>query len=195
MEKAIDKFLFDIGITDRLTIIKVKYGIEIVRTEFSKAIVFMIFFALFGKLPAFLFTLVVLAPLRCFTGGMHLQTKFGCFLFSFVILLSAIMLLPHLPIAPFIYYLILLYSSTIIFLLSPVFTKKRPVKTKERYLYLRKKSVLFSFLCTGLVVGVSLTGLSELFISGTWIITIQAIQLVIAKIINMKGGKTNEISS
>lgn len=192
--KKIDKLLLNIGIEDHLTATKIKYGLEVVKTELSKTIVLLIFFTLLDKTSLFVFTLIILAPLRCFSGGLHLQNKYSCFALSFSIFIVALVILPMWSIMIEIYYCILIFGVVIIYILSPIFSNKRPIETKERYLYLRKRSIQALLLSTSLVIIMPLVGQMELFISGTWIMAIQALQLIIAKFINKRGGKTNEIS-
>ncbi|MCQ4638480.1 accessory gene regulator B family protein [Anaerovorax odorimutans] len=188
--KRIDNLLNSIGIRDQLTIIKIKYGLEIIRSELSKILFLLIIFVFLNKSIEYVFALSILSPIRCFSGGLHLKTNIGCFLFSLLIYTLIIIALPNIPLPIYIYYLLLIISFLIILVLSPVYTKKRPIQTKERYLFLKRRTVLISIVCFLIIVSISIIGYIEVFIIGCWVMVVQASQLIIAKKINWKEALT-----
>jgi len=187
----LDEIIINAGIKDRLTIVKIKYGLEIVRTESVKIIVMSVFFSLIGQALPFLFVLLTLSPLRCLSGGMHLKTKMGCFLFSFAIYFYLIVAAPHFDIPTIVYFSMLIASSLVIFIFSPVFTKNRPIKTTNRFETIRLATrILISIYFIALII-LYLLSIPQYFILGVWMIVIQSIQLVLA-VIKKRGGKKHD---
>lgn len=192
--KKIDSIIQYIGITDRLTIIKIKYGLEIVRTEVSKMIILFIMFSFLGLMIEYIFVIFLLSPIRCYTGGIHMKTNMGCFIFSLSIYTLVIIFLPMIQLPQFCYYLLLIVAVIFIVILAPVYTKKRPIKTWNRYLHLKKMSIIFSIIGFILILLTGLLSINNLFVIGTWVYVVQLFQLILGKI-NMKGDLQYENNS
>jgi accessory gene regulator B len=188
----VDSVIKKIGITDRITILKINYGLKILGSEVPKMLLLLIVFILLDKLVEYLFVFIILSPLRSFTGGVHMKTNIACFVFSAAVYFLIILLLPIISIPMLYFYLLLAVSAITMIALAPVHTSKRPIETKERHRFLKKMSVIV--VCFGLLI-LAVTAYvdeSELFIIGVWAFVIQAIQLIIGKVLNLKGGKSND---
>ena len=72
----------------------VKYVLTSIFYEFSKLIIFGIFFGFLGYFKSFLVSLILLLFLRINIGGIHCKHYITCFLLTFVVLFSSIILLP-----------------------------------------------------------------------------------------------------
>jgi len=63
---------------------KMKYGMEVIFDELVKIIILLILFTVLNRLKYFLFSLVILSTIRCFSGGLHFQKNLSCLLFSII---------------------------------------------------------------------------------------------------------------
>lgn len=93
-------------VTNSLTII-IEYAINII-TETSKFFILVLFFYAIDFLLDCYFTVLLVLPTRTFSGSLHMKTKIGGLLFSFVFLFIPIVF-------------------------SPITTIKRSIVTKARY--------------------------------------------------------------
>lgn len=63
---------------------KMKYGMEVIFSELVKIIILVILFAALNRLKYFLFSLIILSTIRCFSGGLHFQKNLNYLLFSII---------------------------------------------------------------------------------------------------------------
>ena len=184
------------GIDDELTLIKIAYAIEVVKNEFIKFIVMAVFFAATGQFFPYCFALVILLPVRIFSGGFHLETKLGCFIFSLVVFLMPIFAALLLPIPKEALILVLVPVAAVTILCSPVASKKRPIKTQARRKSLKTKSIVFILLdCAVLAVLFWQEEIRYLSV-GVWILALHSLQLLVSWLhVKWKGSGKNEISS
>jgi len=75
--KRLDALLNDSGIDDEISIIKIRYALEIIKNEAIKLSLLLMVFIAFGNVIEYLFTLAILLPLRAFSGGFHMKTNIG----------------------------------------------------------------------------------------------------------------------
>jgi accessory gene regulator protein AgrB len=195
MSKVTDIFV-KAGIDDELTLIKLAYAIEVVKTEFVKFIAMAVFFAATGNFLPYCFALLILSPVRVFSGGFHLETKLGCFIFSFAVFLLPIFGPSLLPVPKVALMLALVPVVAITVFCSPIATKKRPIKTQARRKSLKIKSIVFILLdCAVLAVLFWQEEIKYLSV-GVWILALQSLQLFASWIhAKWKGSGHNEISS
>lgn len=167
----------DIGELERL---KIAYASELLRNEAIKTVLYCIFFAVAGHLVEFLLCLAMSCTIRIFSGGIHMKTNAGCFIFGIFSLCAEILLLPKL-ISNQVFYLTALWLSIgIICWLSPVASYKRPFKTRDRYVLCKKSAVLFSLAWGFFLTAAPLS--SWLQHCGIWYILAQALQLILQTI-------------
>lgn len=171
---------------DHIGVLKIEYALEVLRNEGIKLIVLLLFYFYLGQAKLFLFCTILLIPVRVFSGGLHMKTNVTCFLFSFFFFLMAIKVLPLLPISMFGYALILVFSLIILCICAPIATLKKPIVTKEKYLRCKRMTAVSSVVMGGFLL-LQIKNY-QLFQSGVWIFTLQAVQLMIAYINQKKGG-------
>jgi accessory gene regulator B len=188
----IEAFLLSVGIEDRLTLVKIKYGLEILRNEVTKFVILIIAFYISGYLLQFLFATSILLPLRSFAGGLHMRTNIGCFLCSLIVFLLQINILPMLSVSTPILFVILIISSFIVAYTAPIPNKKRPIKTKRRYHTLKIISMVAIVAVDAILMSLFCADHEVFFIIGIWVVVLQALQMLIARINITRKEKGNE---
>ncbi|MBN7774374.1 accessory gene regulator B family protein [Clostridium aminobutyricum] len=171
---------------ERLQVVKMKYAMEILKSEVIKMILLFCFYSLLHMSFLFLFCLVLLLPVRTFSGGLHMKSSLNCFLFSFSFFLLSILVLPRISTPIGVDYLILASSLIIICICSPVATSRKPIVTREKYI--RCKSIAIG---TSMLASVLLLLLNDHQVyqqCGIWVLFLQALQLAIAFVFKRKEG-------
>ena len=87
MQSLIDELKDEYGYSS-YDIAMVKYVLTSIFYEFSKLIIFGIFFGFLGYFKSFLVSLILLLFLRINIGGIHCKHYITCFLLTFVVLFS-----------------------------------------------------------------------------------------------------------
>lgn len=163
---------------------EMKYGMEVIFHELFKTLILLLIFTIMNKLNYFLFSLVILSTIRCFSGGLHFHTNLNCLLFS-IIFFTAISYSPiYLPVEFLQYrYLVLALSIGVIGVISPIASFNRPIKSKRKLWKLKFTAVLF----TVFWAYVLLFHIQEPAIISCGIITIvlQASQLIVVYTFNL----------
>ena len=163
---------------DDIGALKIEYALTVLKNEGTKLILLFLFYLYFGQEKLFVFCAILLIPVRIFSGGLHMKTNVTCFLFSFFFFLMAIKVLPLLPISMFGYALLLVFSLIIICVCAPIATSKKPIVTREKYLWCKRMAVASS-LVMGCFLLLQIKD-NPTFQSGVWVFTLQAFQLMIA---------------
>lgn len=151
----------------------------IIGSELSKLIILFIIFSLLGKQLEFILTAIILLPIRCNAGGLHLQTYWGCLIATILFFLCAIVPLPILfPINVQLALSLLLLCAILNTCLGPVINPTRPSLSASQI----KKSricITLTFLLYGIILLV--TRNVEKWSCCIWILVLQTIQLILAK--------------
>lgn len=176
---------------DERKIITAQYGITVLQNELSKFALMFLFYLWAGYLLEFLFYILILMPVRIFTGGMHLKSNIGCFIASLTCSLGAIYVLPMIQLPDIFLYALLLLNIIATVYIAPIKNPKRPVKTRERYVNLKKKASFFIIANSLALVLLSLMDLHNYFVIGAWTLSINSLQLVILWLINNRKGENN----
>jgi accessory gene regulator B len=160
---------------------KLKYSLDVLFTDISKLLILLIIFSIFGKTEEFIFSVLALLTIRPFTGGLHFNTYLGCFLFTTLFFSSVIVLHSIVPLNNFLVFFFA-FSFITMLCVAPIAHKNRPGYSKD-------KNNQFKIL--GLVV-ISIHFLSYLLAIknpylniSIWVITLQSIQLLIRKGVDM----------
>lgn len=179
-----DKLQSEFGYSD-IEVSQIKYVIDSVSSEFSKLFIMGIIFLLLNHFPEYITSVVVLLCVRTNSGGLHFKHYFSCLLFSFLLLILSIIIIPSLLAVSKPFMLInLVFCIIISFLLEPVRNIYRPASDKKllKMCHLNTFKYIFIFLLITYVLP-----LNPLIIAGFWTINLQMLQLIAANIIK-KGG-------
>lgn len=178
--------------SDELTLIKVRYALEVLRNESMKFIILGIIFYLAGYLEAYFFSFVFLIPNRIFSGGLHMKTGVQCFFFSLCFFAVLIFLTPFISMDDRALMLMTAVAWLLIIIFSPVASSQKPIVTVTKYYYCKMLSGIITALSLIFLLLMSDRGYDTLFRYGCWVIDMQCIQLTVAYLM-MKAGKGQEV--
>jgi len=167
---------------DNLAEIKIRYGLAVLRNEIYKMIIMFIFYLCIGKLVEYIFSLMILLPIRIYSGGLHMKSNLGCFIFSFIFTLLAICVLPIIPMNFSLNLYLCVCSFAILAICSPFSSPKKPITTQKRYIFFKLMSCILS--AGEIIILMLMYSFGNLHIAqvGIWIIFLQALQLLMAQI-------------
>lgn len=187
----IENILADAGFDDRVKIIKVRYALEVIKNEVIKLGLLIIVFSLLHSFWEFLFALAILSPLRVLSGGMHMKTNVGCFFYSLGFYILSVKLLPLLYVPESAFFVMLIFASLSIAILSPVPSHKRPIKTSARRTALKRWTLIFLGIDIVILFSLWYKAWQVLFIIGVWLVALQATQLIVTYIFRKRKGVQN----
>lgn len=163
---------------------KLNYFFSCIIYEGSKIILFFIFFAATHRLKGFLYSLIILLPLRIISGGLHFKHYLTCLAFSF-----GYFYLVNVPLSK----LIPEYSITICILctcilinlyIGPVISDSRPtlsLEQKKRGQFNISIATIYNTLLTALFYE------TELARIGFWTTVLHSLQLILANLRKKRG--------
>lgn len=122
-------------------------------------------------------------PLRSFVGGYHAKTPVRCYILSLIMITVVLTGMKYLPVAEIVCYAVLLATVLIVFLLSPVEDKNKPLDEIEQKVY-RKCVVFISMVELVICLIFKLVNLDSLSIAVTYSFVILSIMLIAGKIKN-----------
>lgn len=154
---------------------QLKYTFTIIFSELSK---FTILLLIFHKQAAvFLYSFILLSILRLSVGGLHAKTYWGCLLGSFTFFYTALCLLPQIMIPKTAMFLLLVGCILIICKTGPIASPLR----EQPDAVMKKRLVQQSFFMNFMHLILFVLFDNKLFTTGSWIVILQTIQLVISK--------------
>lgn len=157
---------------------KINYSLQSLIGEAIKFILLLVIFTLLGRTSLFLFSMLIFCSIRAFSGGLHFNTAFKCFISSLIIFCLICIIVPslNLSLAKPYYWLIGLLSVVIIFVQSPRPSHYRPIKDEKRRWTVK---IISTFIATFHLVAM-LCFMSDInYINcGIFSIALQAIQLI-----------------
>ena len=183
MQSLIDELKDEYGYSS-YDIAMVKYVLTSIFYEFSKLIIFGIFFGFLGYFESFLVSLILLLFLRINIGGIHCKHYITCFLLTFVVLFSSIILLPKLLfVAPILIISICTICMIINYKIGPIASPFRPSPDSILIKKCQNTGFVIIFI---FIIFVSFFHEFSLFATyfqvGFWTIVLHTAQLFIAKI-------------
>lgn len=165
---------------------KLNYFFSCIIYEGSKIILFLVFFAITQRLKGFLYSMIILLPLRIISGGLHFKHYLSCLAFSFgyfyLVNVPLMDIMPDFEMA----LLILLVCIVINFQIGPVVSDFRPALTYEQIKRGRFHILIATVYDTILTALFYETPLAPI---GFWTIVLHSVQLIIAKIRKGRGEK------
>lgn len=165
---------------------KLNYFFSCIAYEGSKIILFLIFFAITQHLKGFLYSLIILLPLRIISGGLHFKRYLSCFAFSFGYFYLVNIPLRNIMPAFWLTLIVLCVCILVNYRIGPITSDSRPILTQEAI----KRGKLHIFVATA--YDTILTALfyeTPLAPIGFWTIVLHSVQLVIAKLRKKRGEK------
>lgn len=165
---------------------KLNYFFSCLLYEGSKIILFLMFFMITHQLKGFLYSLIILLPLRIISGGLHFKHYISCLAFSFGYFYLVTMPLKNVIPNFSITVVILCICTLINYRIGPVTSASRPALSAEK----RKRSKFYILVAT--VYDTLLTALfyeTALAPIGFWTIVLHSVQLVIANLRKKRGEK------
>ena len=69
---------------EEIVVQKVKYALQVIVSEVEKLIILLMIFGIVGKTLEFLTAYVAVVTIRIYVGGNHVETFFGCVLYTFI---------------------------------------------------------------------------------------------------------------
>lgn len=172
MKRVQDEF----GYSDR-EISLIRYSLTAICYDFSKILIFSIYFYCTGKFLNFLFAVIPLLMLRSKTGGIHFKTYLRCLFFSFAYLYAAVNILPALiPLQAWEIYLILLLCAAADYIVGPISLTRKAKKDDD---YIKKARIQTLLLISILAVLIFFFSANEFLMASFWTIVLHSIQLTI----------------
>ena len=184
--KYIEEKIRSTGKYTNYQIKQIMYLIQSISSEISKIIIMGILFR--NNIPTYLFALIVLSFLRCYSGGLHFNTYIKCLLATISYFILAINILPHI-IVPFeIKFVLLNVCMILLSKFTPVISKYRPPLSAPKILICQNITTTFTFVY---IILLYIMPDNPLLTVGFWIIILHIAQLFISKllvVINQKKG-------
>lgn len=106
----------------------------------SSALIIGLIFGLFFEITVFMAAYI---PLRSFAGGYHAKTPLRCYVFSVIMLIIVSIGMKYFSVAEWVYYVVLALSAIVVFVLSPVEDRNKPLDEIEHKIY-KKRAVIIA---------------------------------------------------
>ncbi len=162
---------------------QIRYTLECIFSETSKLILMGIYFALIHKFSFYAFAIFVLVLLRTCTGGLHFKHYTSCLLFTFAFLFISINVLPAIPFTKLYMLFVLFFCLIANYYFAPIVSCYRPTPTGIR---IKKSKLQACTIITIYVLFLYVCPFNLYSTVGFWIIVLQSIQLVAAKLFKYK---------
>ena len=162
----------------RYQVQKMMYVIKTLSADISKVIILGVIFHKYFVL--YLAAMIILFPLRSFSGGLHNSTYIGCFLTSLTYFTLSIIILPPITIGFSVKVLLLTACMVLCEWIGPVTSKYRPPLSPA------KISICKSITTTSIFIFIFLANIipsSPYTTVGFWVVILHTLQLSIAKCI------------
>ena len=146
----------------------------------SSALIIGVICGVFFEVAVFM---VAYIPLRSFAGGVHAKTPLRCYIISVIMLIGISLCMKYVSVACHVYYVILAATSLVVFILSPVEDKNKPLDMIEQSVY-KKRANVISLVELLLSILLKTLGLDSLFVAIVYSYTVLSIMLIAGKIKN-----------
>lgn len=115
-----------------------QYGIQQLLTMLVNLICTIILGVLYERLFESILIVALYIPLRSYAGGFHAKTSFRCFVYSLVMMFLLLSVIKFFKLGNTICFIICIMSGIIIFLVSPVPDKNKPLEKIEYKVFKRR---------------------------------------------------------
>ena len=158
---------------------RIRYTLTVFYYEITKLILLIVIFSFAGKLKSLLMCIAVIMPVRVFSGGLHFNHYWSCFLFTLLFFTTPIFIFGNITIPASCEVISLCAITLLIWLIGPISSAKRPTPTYNNYQKFRYITVLF---LSGYILCVLLLPNMPYRTPVYWIIVLHFIQLCLAHI-------------
>lgn len=118
-----------------------QYGLEQIFTTALNILTTLVLGIIFGKIYQGIVFVVAFMTLRSYSGGYHASTSIRCYIFSVISIVAGLSVMKLVEVNRFVCLVLLILSSIIILVLSPIETVNKPLDEIEKIIY--KKKVIF----------------------------------------------------
>ena len=154
----------------------IMYGLQNIIGELPKGIIILIIAYLLGIFKLTLIAVLIIAPYRCFSGGVHMKTHIGCIITSFLLYSLPALFGKYVVIGENIKYILALivwgFGIIMIRLYAPADTENLPILRKKE----RKQKQIFSYIILSIEIIIAIIvkdyTISEIIILGDFIQTL-----------------------
>ena len=169
----------------------IMYGLQNIIGELPKGIIILLIAYFLGIFKLTLISLLIIAPYRCFSGGVHMKTHIGCIVYTLTLYSGSALLGKYIPIEGITKYVLAFSVWTFCMIMlkmyAPADTENVPILRKKE----RKQKQIFSYiiLTVEFIIAVIIkdTTISGIIIFGDFIQTL-TITRIAYQITNNKYG-------
>jgi accessory gene regulator B len=138
---------------------------------------------LLGVLWQILLFTISYIGLRSFAGGYHAKTPQRCYIYSTILTLAISLLLQYLTISISVYIILLLFSTIVILVLSPVENNNKPLDALEKRVY-KKTSVVVCLSIALLTLALLLMDMQNVGSCFLWALFAVSIMMILGTLLN-----------
>lgn len=130
-----------------------QYGLEQLFTSILNMLTLLVIGSIMGMIWQGIIFVLSFMLLRKYAGGYHASTPLGCYLLTTLIITVALSVMKYFEISILIYLVLLMVSSVIVYMLTPVEGVNKELDKIEKIIY-RKKTILIWIVEVSLAIGV-----------------------------------------
>lgn len=130
-----------------------QYGLEQLFTSILNMLTLLVIGSIMGMIWQGIIFVLSFMLLRKYAGGYHASTPLGCYLLTTLIITVALSVMKYFEISILIYLVLLMVSSVIVYMLTPVEAVNKELDKIEKIIY-RKKTILTWIVEVSLAIGV-----------------------------------------
>ena len=124
----------------------IMYGLQNIIGELPKGIIILIIAYLLGIFELTLISILIIAPYRCFSGGVHMKTHIGCIIYTLILYSGSALIGKYVVLSGITKYItafiIWIFCMLMIKLYAPADTENVPILRKQE----RKQKQIFSYI-------------------------------------------------
>lgn len=154
-----------------------QYGFEQVFSSLLNIATMLLLGIILGKIYQSLVLILSFMALRSYSGGYHANTLLQCYLLTVMSISAALSIMKFITIDRFICLGLLVLSSVVILLLSPIGSKNKPLDEIEKIIY-RKKTIIVWSVETCVAIVFIILDITEIHIAITLAQVIISIALI-----------------
>ena len=124
----------------------IMYGLQNIIGELPKGIIILIIAYLLGIFKLTLISILIIAPYRCVSGGVHMKTHIGCIIYTLILYSGSALIGKYVILSGSVKYIIAfivwIFCMIMIKLYAPADTENVPILRKQE----RKQKQIFSYI-------------------------------------------------